>query len=47
MMALGASVREGVVFDRPAESTDLLPTLGAMLWFFPALAHGKPIPELS
>ena len=47
MMALGASVREGVVFDRPAESTDLLPTLGAMLGFFPALAHGKPIPELS
>src|SRR5213076_2829093 len=47
MMALGASVREGVVFDRPAESTDLLPTLGAMLGFSPALAHGKPIPELS
>jgi len=46
MMALGAGVREGVVFDRPLESTDLVPTLGSMLGFSPALAQGKPIPEL-
>ena len=46
MMALGAGVREGVVFDRPMESTDLVPTLGSMLGFSPALAQGKPIPEL-
>jgi hypothetical protein len=47
MMALGAGVREGVVFDRPMESTDLVPTLGAMLKFSPSLAQGKPIPELA
>jgi len=46
MMALGAGVREGVVYDRPAESTDLVPTLGSMLGFSAALAQGKPIPEL-
>src|SRR5579859_2528881 len=46
MMALGAGVREGVVFDRPVESTDLTPTLGSILGFSAALAKGKPIPEL-
>jgi hypothetical protein len=46
MMALGAGVREGVVYDRPTESTDLVPTLGSMLGFSAALAQGKPIPEL-
>jgi hypothetical protein len=46
MMALGAGVREGVVFDRPMESTDLVPTLGSMMGFSAALAQGKPIPEL-
>ncbi len=47
MMALGAGVREGVVFDRPLDSTDLVPTLGAILQFSPSLARGKPIPELA
>jgi hypothetical protein len=47
MMALGAGVREGVVFDRPMDSTDLVPTIGAMLGFSPSLAQGKPIPELA
>ena len=46
MMALGAGVREGVVFDRPMESTDLVPTLGSILGFSTSLAQGKPIPEL-
>jgi hypothetical protein len=46
MMALGAGVREGVVFDRPMESTDLVPTLGSIMGFSAALAQGKPIPEL-
>lgn len=46
MMAVGAGVREGVVFDRPMESTDLVPTLGSILGFSPSLAQGKPIPEL-
>jgi len=46
MMALGAGVREGVVFDRPVDTTDLTPTLGSILGFSAALAKGKPIPEL-
>jgi len=46
MMALGDGVREGVVFDRPMESTDLVPTLGSMLGFSAPLAQGKPIREL-
>ena len=46
MMAMGAGVREGVVFDRPMESIDLVPTLGSMLGFSPSLAQGKAISEL-
>lgn len=46
MMALGAGVRQGMVFDRATESTDLVPTIGSMLDFSAALAQGKPIPEL-
>jgi hypothetical protein len=47
MMALGAGVREGVVFDRALESTDLVPTLGSMLSFSTSLVQGKPIAELA
>jgi hypothetical protein len=46
MMALGAGVREGLVFDRPMQSTDLVPTLGAMLGFSASLSEGRPIGEL-
>jgi hypothetical protein len=46
MMALGAGVREGVVFDRPIDSTDLVPTLGSMLGFTALFSKGKPIQEL-
>ena len=46
MMALGPGIREGVVYDRPMQSTDLVPTLGSVLGFSPALAQGKPIAEL-
>jgi hypothetical protein len=46
MMAMGVGVREGIVYDRATESTDLVPTLGSMLGFSAALAQGKPIPEL-
>src|SRR6202045_4871318 len=46
MMAMGAGIREGVVYDRPAESTDLVPTLGSMLGFSASLAQGQPIAEL-
>jgi hypothetical protein len=46
MMALGHGVREGVIYDRPIEPTDLVPTLGSILGFSAALAKGKPISEL-
>jgi hypothetical protein len=46
MLVAGPGIREGVVFDRAMESTDLVPTLGAMLGFSPSLAQGKPIEEL-
>jgi len=46
MLVAGAGVRQGVVFDRAVDSTDLVPTLGAKLGFNPALAQGKPIPEV-
>jgi len=46
MMALGQGIREGVVFDRVIEPTDLVPTIGAMMGFSPSIARGKPIAEL-
>ncbi len=46
MMALGGGVREGVIYDRPVDSTDLVPTLGAMLGFSASQSQGKPIAEL-
>src|SRR5262249_21450086 len=47
MMALGQGIREGVVFDRQIEPTDLVPTIGALMGFSPSFSRGKPIPELS
>lgn len=46
MMALGHGVHQGVIYDRPIEPTDLVPTLGAILGFSASLAKGKPISEL-
>ena len=46
MMAMGPGVRQGVVFDRALESTDLVPTIGSILGFSATLAQGKPIVEL-
>jgi hypothetical protein len=46
MMALGAGVRQGVVYDHPMQSIDLVPTLGAMMGFSPSLAQGRQIKEL-
>ena len=46
MMALGAGVRQGVVYDRPVQSIDLVPTLGAMMGFSPKLSQGRPVSEL-
>ena len=46
MMAMGAGVRPGVVYDTPVQSIDLVPTLGAMMGFSAGLSQGKPIREL-
>ncbi|MGB6387023.1 MAG: hypothetical protein WBF25_17495 [Terriglobales bacterium] len=46
MLVVGPGIREGVVFDRALESTDLVPTLGSMLGFSPGFAQGKPVTEL-
>jgi hypothetical protein len=46
MMALGAGVRQGVVYDDPMQSIDLVPSLGAIMGFSPAQSQGKPIREL-
>src|SRR5271156_890743 len=45
LMALGAGVREGVVYDHPMQSTDLVPTLGAIMGFSPSLSQGRPVTE--
>jgi hypothetical protein len=46
LMALGPGIREGVVYDRPLDSTDLVPTIGSMMGFSASYSHGKPITEL-
>ncbi len=46
MMALGAGVRSGVVYDNPVQSIDLVPTIGAIMGFSAAQAQGKPIMDL-
>jgi hypothetical protein len=46
MMALGPGVRQGVSVDRPVDSLDLVPTLGALLGFPTPLALGKPLTEV-
>jgi hypothetical protein len=46
MMALGPGIREGVVHDRPMDSTDLVPTIGGIMGFSASLSTGKPITEL-
>ena len=46
MMAMGAGVRPGVVYDNPIQSIDLVPSLGALMGFSAAQSQGKPIREL-
>jgi hypothetical protein len=46
MMALGAGIKPGVIYDEPMQSIDLVPSLGAIMGFSPAQSKGKPIPEL-
>src|SRR5215475_6734798 len=46
MLVAGRGVRQGVVFDRAVDSTDLVPTLGATLGFHASLSQGKPVQEV-
>jgi len=46
MMALGAGVRHGVVYDNPVQSIDLVPSIGAMMGFQASQSRGKLIREL-
>jgi hypothetical protein len=46
MMALGPDVRQKVTIDRPLDSLDLVPTLGALLGFSTPHARGTPIAEV-
>lgn len=46
MMALGAGVRQGVVYDRVVQPIDLVPTLGSLMGFTAGRAQGAPIREL-
>ena len=46
MMVLGAGVRQGVVYDQPMQSIDLVPSLGAIMGFSAAQSEGKPVREL-
>jgi hypothetical protein len=46
LLVTGAGVRENVVYDRAVESTDLVPTLGALMGFNARFAEGKPIHEV-
>jgi hypothetical protein len=46
MMAMGPGIRQNVIVDRPVESVDLVPTLGASLGFSPRFAQGKILPEV-
>ncbi|MGO9271485.1 MAG: hypothetical protein ACLQOO_14690 [Terriglobia bacterium] len=47
MMVMGPGIRENVVVDRAVQSTDLVPTLGAVLGFSPRLAQGKALAEVT
>lgn len=46
LMALGPGVRQGIAVERPVESLDLVPTLGALQGFSTPLAQGKPLREV-
>jgi len=46
MMAVGAGVRPGVVYENPVQSIDLVPSIGAIMGFSAKQSQGKPIKEL-
>jgi hypothetical protein len=47
LMVLGPNVREGRLVERRLESIDLVPTLGSLMGFSPALVDGQAIAELG
>lgn len=47
MIALGPGIRQNVVVDRPVESVDLVPTLGALLGFDARMSQGKALVEVA
>jgi hypothetical protein len=47
MMVLGPGVKQNAVVDRPIESTDLIPTLGAYFGFDARFSSGKPVAEVA
>ena len=46
MMVLGPGIRQNAFVNRPVDSLDLVPTLGAMMGFSPSLAKGRPLTEV-
>ena len=46
MIVLGPGVRQNTIVDRPVDSLDLVPTLGALLGFTPSLAKGQRLYEV-
>ena len=46
MMVLGPGVRQNVTVNRPVDSLDLVPTLGALMGFSPTYAKGSPLREV-
>jgi hypothetical protein len=46
MLAMGPQVRQNITVERPLDSLDLVPTLGAIGRFATPLAHGRPILEV-
>jgi hypothetical protein len=46
MIGMGPGIRENRIVDRPVESTDVVPTLGARLGFTAKYSQGKPLSEV-
>jgi hypothetical protein len=47
MLVLGPGVRQNVIVDRPVDSLDLVPTLGARLGFSTPFARGRVLSEVA
>ncbi len=46
MLVTGPGIRENVIVERPVESVDLVPTVGAMLGFSARFSQGHPLAEV-